>query len=120
MVAYEKDGETVIARVKKMSGGRIYFRSHLIAKEEGDKESWGASSSGMQAANLRKIRVDVTGRVFDSQKGKVKAGGSDNQTNGSLPSDAEIKPFSEEPRVQMTFDLLSPETKAKDSDGQDY
>lgn len=121
MVAYEKEGETVIARVKKMSGnGQIVFRSHLIAKEEGDTLSWRPSASSMQAANLRKIRVDVTGRVFDPQKGKVKAGGSDNQTNGSLPSDVEIKPFSEGPRVQMTFDLLSPETKAKDSDGQDH
>ena len=68
MVAYEKDGETVIAKVKKMSGGRIYFRQHNIAKEEADKLSWGAYASGMQERNLRKIKVDMLGRVWDKKK----------------------------------------------------
>ncbi len=68
MVAYEKDGETVIARVKKIAkghGGRIYFRKHTVAKEEADKLSWCAFVSRMQAANLRKISVDIIGRVRD-------------------------------------------------------
>ncbi|MDD4615647.1 MAG: type II CRISPR RNA-guided endonuclease Cas9 [Alphaproteobacteria bacterium] len=68
MVAYEKDGKTVVCRVKKIakeSGGRISFRPHTIAKEEGDKLSWRAVPSGMQEAKLRKISVDVIGRVRD-------------------------------------------------------
>ncbi|MDD3183509.1 MAG: type II CRISPR RNA-guided endonuclease Cas9 [Alphaproteobacteria bacterium] len=72
MVAYEKDGKTVICRVKKItrtdSGGVIYLRPHLIAKEEADKLSWGSSASSMQAANTRKISVDIIGRVRDPQK----------------------------------------------------
>lgn len=69
MVAYEKEGKTVIARVKKMGGnGVIVFRNHLIAKEEGDRLSWQAVVSGMQSANLRKIYVDVLGRVIDPKR----------------------------------------------------
>lgn len=74
MVAYEKDGETIIARVKKMSGGRIYFRENKIAKEEADKLSWGAYSLGMQERNLRKITVTVDGVVLDLKRPK---GGAD-------------------------------------------
>ncbi len=74
MVAYEKDGETIIARVKKMSGGRIYFRENKIAKEEADKLSWGAYPSGMQERNLRKITVTVDGIVLDPKRPK---GGAD-------------------------------------------
>ena len=74
MVAYEKDGETIIARVKKMSGGRIYFRENKIAKEEADKLSWGAYPSGMQERNLRKITVTVDGVVLDPKRPK---GGAD-------------------------------------------
>ena len=70
MVAYEKNGETVIAKVKKMSGKRIYLRPHVIAKEDADTLSWGAFASSMQEGNLRKIKVDVTGRVFDPKKPK--------------------------------------------------
>lgn len=81
MVAYEKDGETVIARVKKMSGERVYVRPHLIAKEEGDKESWAASGPQMQLKNLRKIRVDVTGRVFDPKKPETETKADDGQDN---------------------------------------
>lgn len=79
MVAYEKDGKIVIARVKKLSGnGVIVFRSHLIAKEEGDKLSWQAVPSSMQSANLRKIRVDVLGRVIDPKR-PAKGDGADGQ-----------------------------------------
>ena len=54
MVAYdilnEETGlvERVIARVKKMTKGLVFLRGHLIAKEEGDKLSWGASANQMQ------------------------------------------------------------------------
>lgn len=75
MVAYEKDGETIIARVKKMTGGRIYFRENKIAKEEADKLSWGAYPSGMQERNLRKITVTVDGVVFDPKRPKGGANG---------------------------------------------
>ena len=75
MVAYEKDGKTVIARVKKMSGGRIYFRDNRIAKEEADKLSWGAYVSGMQERNMRKITVTIDGRVLDPKRPKGQTDG---------------------------------------------
>ena len=68
MVAYEKDGETVIAKVKKMGSGKVYVRENKIAKEDGDKLSWAAYASGMQERNLRKIKVDMLGRVWDKKK----------------------------------------------------
>lgn len=74
MVAYEKDGETIIARVKKMTGGKIYLRENKIAKEEGDSKSWAAYPSGMQERNLRKITVTVDGVVLDPKRPK---GGAD-------------------------------------------
>ena len=74
MVAYEKDGETIIARVKKMTSGKIYLRENKIAKEEGDSKSWAAYPSGMQERNLRKITVTVDGVVLDPKRPK---GGAD-------------------------------------------
>lgn len=74
MVAYEKDGETIIARVKKMTGGTVYFRENKIAKEEADKLSWQAGPLGMQKANMRPITVTVDGVVLDPKRPK---GGAD-------------------------------------------
>lgn len=68
MVAYEKEGKTIIARVKKMSGNRVYLRAHNIAKEEADKLSWAASAEQLRLYKGRKIKVDMLGRVFDSKK----------------------------------------------------
>lgn len=68
MVAYEKDGETIIARVKKMTGGTVYFRENKIAKEEADKLSWQAGPLGMQKANMRPITVTVDGVVLDPKR----------------------------------------------------
>jgi len=76
MVAYEQDGKTVIARVKKIAktkNGKIYLRPHTIAKEEGDKESWGASSNQLMLKNARKISVDILGRVKDPAAMRAKA-----------------------------------------------
>lgn len=70
MVAYEKDGKTIIARVKKMGSGKVYVRENRIAKEEGDKLSWAAYASGMQERNLRKITVTIDGRVIDPKRPK--------------------------------------------------
>ena len=71
MVAYDElnketgQTERVIARVKKMTSGLVYFRSHLIAKEEADKLSKKFSASQMQEKNLRKVYVDAMGKVKD-------------------------------------------------------
>ena len=75
MVAYEKDGETIIARVKKMGSGKVYVRENRIAKEEGDKLSWAAYASGMQERNMRKITVTIDGRVIDPKRPKGQADG---------------------------------------------
>ena len=77
MVAYEKDGETVIARVKKMGSGKVYVRENRIAKEDGDKLSWAAYASGMQERNLRKITVTIDGRVIDPKRPKGASDGQD-------------------------------------------
>lgn len=74
MVAYEKDGETIIARVKKMTGGLFYLRPHRIAKEEADKLSWAASAEQFRLHNGRKITVTVDGVVLDPKRPK---GGAD-------------------------------------------
>lgn len=74
MVAYEEDGKTVIARVKKMTGGRVYLRPHTIAKENADSLSWAASPGLLQEKNARKISVDIIGRVRDSKKPKKTEG----------------------------------------------
>jgi CRISPR-associated endonuclease Csn1 len=66
MVAYEKDGKTIIARVKKMSDGKVWLIPHTIVKEEKPNgRTWEASAKQMQRKNLRKIRVDILGRVYD-------------------------------------------------------
>ncbi len=65
MVAYEEDGETKICCVKKMTSGKVYFRDHRIATEEADKLSRKLSAKQMQGFNLRKISVDITGRIKD-------------------------------------------------------
>lgn len=65
MVAYEEGGKTIINKVKKMSGERVYLRPHLIAKEVADTSSWAASAAQMQIKSARKISVDIIGRVRD-------------------------------------------------------
>jgi CRISPR-associated endonuclease Csn1 len=65
MVAYDDNGKTVYARVKKMTSGLVYLRPHNIAVEIADKESWGASPNGMFDKGLRKISVDILGRIRD-------------------------------------------------------
>ena len=77
MVAYEKDGKTVIARVKKMSGKLVYFRENKIAKEDGNKLSWAASAEQLRLHNGRKITVTIDGRVIDPKRPKGKTDGSD-------------------------------------------
>lgn len=67
MVAYEDNGKTVIARVYKMDGANgIYLRTHSIAKEE--KSASGMGGPKMQSLNLRKISVDIMGRITDPGK----------------------------------------------------
>lgn len=68
MVAYEENGNKYICRVKKMTSGLVYFRSHQIAKEEADKLSRKMSARQMQKFNVRKISVDIIGRVRDPKK----------------------------------------------------
>lgn len=78
MLAYEKNGETIIARVKKLAKpDRVYLRKHTIAKEEGDKLSWCALPNGLMKANARKIKVDILGRVFDPLAKDNDDGGTD-------------------------------------------
>ena len=72
MVAYEEDGETRICRVKKMTSGVVYYRDHRIAKEEADKLSRKLSPKQMQEFNLRKISVDITGRIKDAKAALTK------------------------------------------------
>jgi CRISPR-associated endonuclease Csn1 len=74
MVAYEEEGKEIIARVKKMTGGRVYLRPHTIAKETADSLSWAASPNLLQQKNARKISVDITGRVRDSKKAQKSEG----------------------------------------------
>ena len=69
MIAYEQDSQTIIARVKKISSdGRVWLRSHQIAKEESDKLSCGATAEGLRSRNARKIYVDVLGNIHDPLK----------------------------------------------------
>ena len=77
MVAYEKDGETIIARVKKITSGLFYLRPHNIAKEEADKSSWAASAEQFRLHNGRKITVTIDGRILDPKKPKGDAYGQD-------------------------------------------
>lgn len=75
MVACKEEGKVIITRVKKMTSGMIYLRSHTIAKEVADKLSWAASAKQMQLKNARKISVDIIGRIghpkAPHQKGSV-------------------------------------------------
>lgn len=86
MVAYEEEGQTIYARVKKMTGGRVYLRPHNIAKEKSDQESWAASPNLMQQKQARKIAVDILGNIRDAMgkhdradhrnyKGRLSSGG---------------------------------------------
>lgn len=63
-VAYDEDGTRIIARVKKMSGGNVVLIPHNSAspKEEGRK----ISANRLKELNARKIKVDMLGKVFDS------------------------------------------------------
>ncbi len=67
MVAYEEGGKTEIRRVKKIDGAsqRAYLTPHLVASEEGDKQSWAASANKLQEKNARKIAVTPAGKVWD-------------------------------------------------------
>jgi CRISPR-associated endonuclease Csn1 len=68
MVAYEEEGGTVIRRVRKLNKpGKPVFVDHLRAKLE-PNEGWAASSKQMQLKNVRKISVDILGRVRDPQR----------------------------------------------------
>jgi len=73
MVAYEEKGNEKICRVKKMTSGLVYFRENKIAKEEADKLSRKMSATQMQEFNVRKISVDILGRVKDPFKMKQKS-----------------------------------------------
>ena len=79
MVAYDENGKREIRRVKKINGNpdrRIYLVSHLIANEEGDKLSWGASANLLQQKNARKISVTPSGKIYDAGKSSMpKIGG---------------------------------------------
>lgn len=78
MVAYEKDGKTIIARVKKMTGKLFYLRPHKIAQEDADKLSWAASAEQFRLRNGRKIAVTIDGRVIDPKRPKADEHGPDN------------------------------------------
>lgn len=69
MVAYEENGETVYARVQKMnnSDSLIFFVPHTIAKPD-DKSSRKFSAKQLQERRLRRIAVDMLGRVKDPLK----------------------------------------------------
>ncbi len=61
----QTDTVDMVFRVKKInSNGTIYLRPHFIAKEDGDKQSWAASKSSLQAHKARKINVSPTGRIL--------------------------------------------------------
>ncbi len=73
MVAYEENGETVIARVKKMdSANGVFFQENKVAKGE-VKSGFGAAK--MQLLNVRPITVTVDGVVLDSKRPKGGANG---------------------------------------------
>lgn len=75
MVAYEENGETVIARVQKMDSGHgVYFQENKVAKDE--KKS-GVGAAKMQMLNMRKITVTIDGRVIDPKRPKGAADGQD-------------------------------------------
>jgi CRISPR-associated endonuclease Csn1 len=68
MVAYEEDDKTMIVRVRKLNApDKVVFVDHLKAKL-GVNEGWAASANQMQLKNLRKISVDIMGRVRDPKK----------------------------------------------------
>lgn len=68
MVAYEENGETVIARVKKMdSANGVFFQENKVAKGE-VKSGFGAAK--MQSLNMRPITVTIDGVVLDSKRPK--------------------------------------------------
>lgn len=54
----------VMVKVKKMSNGIIYLRPHNVAKENKDGElTWQGSGSGLQFANVKKIRISPFGKI---------------------------------------------------------
>lgn len=54
----------VIVKVKKMSNGIIYLRSHNVAKENKDGElTWQGTGSGLQIANAKKVRISPLGKI---------------------------------------------------------
>jgi CRISPR-associated endonuclease Csn1 len=65
MVAYKEDGATRICRVQKFAPGLVYFLDHRLATDEGDRLSRKLSPRQMQKFSLRKISVDILGRVRD-------------------------------------------------------
>jgi CRISPR-associated endonuclease Csn1 len=79
MVAYEGDGKTIYARIKKMTGGRVYLRPHNIAIEQGDQDSWAASPNLLQQKRARKISVDILGNIKDPVGAHDRANSRDNK-----------------------------------------
>jgi CRISPR-associated endonuclease Csn1 len=59
---YSKNGK-IITKVKKMTNNLVYLRPDLVAKEDTDKLSYGASSKALQSANAKKIRVSPLGEI---------------------------------------------------------
>lgn len=57
----------VLFRVKKMSGGSVYFTPHNIAREDADTKSWKAAVSSMQKYRVRKVIVTPAGRIKHAQ-----------------------------------------------------
>jgi CRISPR-associated endonuclease Csn1 len=70
MVAYEEDGQIVIRRVRKLNNpDKAVFVDHIRAKLEAN-EGWVASAKQMQLKNVRKVSVDILGRVKDPKAKK--------------------------------------------------
>ena len=65
MVAWKQDGVTRICRVKKFAPDLVYFLDHRLARDEDQKLSRKLSPRQMQKFELRKISVDILGRVRD-------------------------------------------------------
>jgi CRISPR-associated endonuclease Csn1 len=65
MVAYEENGSTRTARVKKMSMSKVCLVDHNIAN---DKKFWVASASQLKEKGARKVYVDIMGQVKDPRK----------------------------------------------------
>lgn len=73
MITYEKDGKTLLNRVRKMSGGRIVLAPHTLCyssekseKQIHEKACWTASAPQLQKHHARKAAVDVISRLHEA------------------------------------------------------